>query len=297
MVYRRLVRGFTRIELLAVVGIAVLIVVLVLATVLPRRSHVNHGGRYLRDSLQVRGIVQAMAIWAGNNQNRYPLPSTLDLDDATVAETGPAKDTTANILSLMVFNGSVPVEILISPAEANGNIQQCTTYEFSAPKASRVPAKALWDPGLSADFTGRSIGNTSYAHLLPSGPRLVKWSDTFNQTEAVLGNRGPQIASVSKNADGTVKAAVVDPQSNTFLIHGGRTTWEGNVGFNDSHVDFTVNLTPEATSGLTYRDASGKPWPDVFFYDEPDDVAGANAFLGIFIRAGSQPADFSAIWD
>ncbi len=238
-----------------------------------------------------------MAIWAGNNKGRYPLPSEIDLESATVVEDGGAKDTTANILSLMIFNGSVPTEFLVSPQEANPNIQQYSAYEFDSPKSARVPAKALWDPAFPVDFTGGRVGGSSYAHLLPSGPRLKEWTDSFNQNFPVLANRGPQVSSVHRNQNGAVKVTVANPKSNTFLIHGGPATWEGNVGFNDTHVDFETALDRAGLPGLTYRDSTGKAWPDLFFYDEPDDSTGANAFLGIFIKAGPRPADFSAIWD
>ncbi len=296
MLCHRHARGFALSELIVVLLVVGVLSAVVVALLVPACIMARRASRQVKDSSQVRGITQAMAIWAGNTKGSYPLPSAIDIENATVAAVGPGKDTTANILSVMVFNGSVTTEILVSPYEPSGNIRQCTTYEFTTPKVARVPTKAAWDPALSADFTGGSTGNVSYAHLLPSGPRLSRWTVGSDTTEAVFGNRGPQIASVVKNSDGTVKASVVDSQSNTFLINGGPTTWEGNICCNDGHVDFTTSLR-EPAAGFVYRDASGKVWADVFFYDEPDDATGDNAFLGIFTKAGPTPADFGAIWD
>ncbi|MBY0262375.1 MAG: hypothetical protein K2Q20_08525, partial [Phycisphaerales bacterium] len=42
----------------------------------------------LKDSTQVRGVVQSLMVWASNNNGRYPIPSELDLEGRTVAEPG-----------------------------------------------------------------------------------------------------------------------------------------------------------------------------------------------------------------
>lgn len=100
-----------------------------------------------------------------------------------------------------------------------------------------------------------------------------------------------QHASVTKHKDGTVTPNWAIPNSNTLLIHGTKNKWEGQV---DNHVDFGLQ---EWVEGGTYTDAAGKKWTDLLFYDEPDDAAGTNAFLGIFIKAGPERKDFKAIWD
>src|SRR5205814_4334434 len=105
-----------------------------------------------KDQTQARGIVQGMVVWAQNNKDVYPLPSALDAQNATVAEQGQAKDTTGNIMSLMVFNGALSTEILVSPAEKNPNVVNKQDYEFDQPKKAAKPALALWDPTLSAEL-------------------------------------------------------------------------------------------------------------------------------------------------
>jgi hypothetical protein len=90
----------------------------------------------------------------------------------------------------------------------------------------------------------------------PFGKRRSKWSNTFSATEAVLGNRGPQYKltgdgntgswTLAESADGNV---AIGKSSNTLLIHGGRQTWEGNIGYNDNHVNFETKPDPD---GLTY---------------------------------------------
>src|SRR4029077_3022728 len=118
--------------------------------------------------------------------------------DQTVGDSGHTKDTTANILSLLVFNGGVSPEMLINPAESNTDqIQRADDYNYTAPRSAVSAANALWDPafrGTPEDpirFWGKAVagtvdkkpGNQSYAHLIPTGNRLKMWSDTYNSTE------------------------------------------------------------------------------------------------------------------
>jgi hypothetical protein len=284
-------RGFTVIDLIVVVfSIGLLGAVVVLITA-PAMAPRGCGSRQLRDSMQVRGIHQAMVVWAHNNKDQYPLPSLIDVENATVAEEGAAKDTTANILSMLVYNGSIGNEMLFSPAEASGSISLCETYEFEQPKGAVDPAKAQWDPKLRADFTSGEGGHVSYAHLLPSGERLKKWGNSFNADDAILGNRGPQVYSVTYDKRG-LASPVLDQNSTTHLIHGSRVKWEGNIAFNDNHVEF-VN-EPKAGTFVT---GAGAKREDLLFYDEPDDASARNHVLSIFIKAGPALSDFKPIWD
>jgi type II secretory pathway pseudopilin PulG len=289
--------GFTLAELLAVVIVVVVFAAVFIVPNAGRRT--GCGNRQSRDSTQVRGLHHGLVTWAQSNKDQYPLPSAVDVNNVTVADIGGAKDHTANILSMLVYNGTISTELLISPAEASGTIRLKDDYEFETPKAAVDPAKALWDPSLSADFT--RVGNISYAHMLPSGPRLSAWGNSGGATagvgvlsegRAVLGNRGPEIASVKQNPDGTAIPTVANPKSTTLMIHGSRSKWEGNVAFEDNHVEFMTSL-----KGGTYLDAKGVKREDILFYDEPDDAAGMNNFLGIFTKAGGTPGQFRAIWD
>lgn len=279
-------RAFTLVELLIILVVLAVIAAVIVVTQMPR-------GSAMRDATQVRGILQGMVIWAGNNQDRYPLPSLVDVNNATVAEQGAFKDTTANIYSMLIWTGALPVDLCVSPSEVNRNIAVMEGYEFKDPRRAVKPAEALWDPAFSADFTA-GPSHFSYAHRPPAGPRLKEWANTFNPLMPVIGNRGPQIASATKGKPPKVSYTLARPGSNTLLIHGSRNKWEGSIGYNDNHVNFET-----ATNGTTaeYADAAGVKWSDNLFYDEPDDPTGANAFLGVFIKAGPAPSDFVSIWD
>jgi hypothetical protein len=275
--------------------------------------------RQLKCSTQVRGIVQSMVVWASNDKSMYPLPSDLDTGDQTVADVGRAKDTTANIFSLLIWNGHILPEICICPDEQNKSIKNYRKYEYAAPAKAVKPPNALWDPAFGADFIAAK-GNVSYAHLQPSGDfvptgkkdangkpileptgRMKMWSDTYAANEALISDRGPEIESVTFDRPEDPAGAKVKTKlaaSSTLKIHGGPDSWEGNVGYNDGHVDFVTTLGPTPQPTLrTYRDKDDKPRWDSIFFDEPDDAKSENTYMGIFVKAGKTPKDFKGIWD
>jgi len=261
-------RGLTLIEVLVV------ILFVAIGIYLPTLQHSNHGAGYraLKDSTQFRGISQAMVLFADENDGMFPLPSIVDGDSTTVPGPTEAKDTTANMFSALIMTGLVTPEMLISPSEVNGNIEECENYEFDEPSAAADPPNARWDPAFRADFT-TGIGNVSYAHLMPSEDRMSLWRTDAPATTPIVGNRGPRVE--KKGGE-----LVADAESNTFLIHGGRKSWEGNIVFADGHADFLKSMT--------------LPDGDHLFFDEE---APGNANLGIFVEAGKTRDQFKAIWD
>jgi hypothetical protein len=273
-------------------GIVIAVITLVVVVLLLAIDDGNHrgGARRLKDSTQLRGIQQAVAVWAQSNADEFPLPSRADKANDTVSEQGREKDTTANIFSLLVFNGSISPELLSSPLENNRAIRVFETYEYDRPKAAVDPIRALWDPALSADFTSAGGGHISYALALPNDARLQAWtgvgSKAVDPTLPVISNRGPLTV---RGSDGGLES---DRKSNTLRFFGSSKLWRGNAAFNDNHVDFLT--TPVVTADQTTGGASR---PDHLFFDEPEDAKGTNAFLGIFIKAGPVPRDFKSIWD
>jgi len=274
---------------------------LLIGILLPALGKARATARQVKDSSQVRGVLQGFVVWAQNNNEDYPRPDRLDKANNTISDPGAGSEAKKilprHVLSVMVFNGFVPVDLLISPAEADGNQTPYTAYEFNSPKGAAGSDKtlALWDPDFKAYWTDADkggttatqsgttaiAGGTSYAFVPPFGKRAVRWSNTFNATEVVIGNRGPVYQAVGSGETTTWKlitdSAATDGKtplgegSQTLLIHGGRTTWEGNVGYNDNHVDFATKAEPD---GLTYTftklGAGVKTQPDNVFVNEKD---------------------------
>lgn len=292
-------RAFSRVDALVLVVLLLIGAGLLLPAMTPRRCRST---RQLKDSTQIRGIMQSYIVWAGSNNDRYPLPSAYDLADRTVGERGVEKNTTANTLSMLIFNSAISPELCISPAEVSQHVQQSEGYEYSSPKAAALPSEGLWDPAFRAtpmdpervlgvgvpNINGAKLrpSNQSYAFALPIGKRLNAWTITYSETAPILGNRGPTYAKddfAPRPTDRRWKLVEgeLGAESQTLHIHGGRTTWEGNIAFADGHVSFETKPDPDR---VTYRGThSGKPVPDNLFVNESDEHDGDLA-PGTFAR-------------
>lgn len=282
-------RAFSRVDALVIIVVVVVAAFMLIPTQ-PRRPRI---ARQLKDSIHIRAIMQSLIIWGENNNNRFPLPSDYDLNDQTVVDRGVRKNTTANTLSMLIFNSAIFPELCVSPAEVSEYVDQQRDYAFSAPPTAAMPSEALWDPSFRAtpmdpvrvlgvgvpspDNATPRPSNQSYAFTLPIGKRMDLWQNTFSASTPILGNRGPTYAkddSAPRPPDGrwTLLEGELGTQSRTLRIHGGRNTWEGHIAYADGHVTFQSTPTPPE---VTYRDAkSAKPVGDNLFVNESGEYEG-----------------------
>lgn len=289
-------RGFTIIECAALLASCAVGAALVgVAQPRVRAAAINS-----KDLAQMRGNHQAMIIFAGHNKDRYPLPSQLDLQGKTVdvgqaedPSLAPLADSTRNIFSILIYQGFVPLEALISPAEVSEHIALFKDYQFDEPRAARDPIRAIWDPGFRATPKDAGVvsdragmpGGFSYAHAIPLGGRAAAWGSTFDSTHAVISNRGP-----SYILDGAADTGVwrlvddggaLDPTfstpmgaaSTTLLIHGPADAWNGGVVMGDNAAHWHAEPDPTALLFTFGGVAPAGPFqrPDNLFVREHDD--------------------------
>ncbi len=275
-------RAITLIDLLVILFVLVILI----GVLMPALGCTRCGSRQLKDSTQVRGIVQALIVWSSSGNGSYPLPSQLDASNATIDGLASTKDTTGNILSVLIMTGNISPELCVSPAESNPAIRLLNNYEYATPHLAANPQNALWDPTFRgtpddaptiANIAAAGIGHQSYAHVIPFGKRRALWIDTFNSTEAIFANRGPTYAAsdaAPSSSKWSLLPGLTGTASNTLLIHGGRNTWEGNVGYNDNHVNFETSPAPSA---LTFKSRTSRGValaPDNLFVNEIDEDEG-----------------------
>jgi len=291
-------------------GVCVLCIIPV-AIVLPLLARFRATVRQQRDATQVRGMHNGMAIWAMNNNDAYPIPSQIDAKHSTIAA-GQPKDLPRHVVSVLIFEGFFSADICVSPAEINPLISIHESFDYSRPQAAANPAKARWDPAFAAtphdtDTNSLAIGRggLSYAILPFVGERRKLWTSTSAATTAIIGNRGPAYDAdgdgphfrwkLHKDTGGSQGGNVeVGVSSNTLRIHGGRTTWEGNVVYNDNHVNFETSPAP-ATALFPFA-GFRSPLPDNLFVDENDTTRAKDSTTGLSGPALGNTNNLLRVW-
>ncbi len=305
-------RGFTLIELLVVIAI----IALLIGILLPALGRARQNAKQIKCAAQVREAHKGMVMWAQQNNDWYPLASKIGRDGKTITVPTDATemDATATSYSIMVYNSLVTPDVLYSPAESSGLIAADHNYQYTEPEGAVDVDRARWDPSFNGTPNDDAIlhaggsdpnydggtGNASYAHLALAGlGRRSEWKNSLSSNYAAMGNRGPEHEQGHWNTQtrlidsvDLVSGATGD-DSLTLLIHGSKNAWEGNIAYNDNHVNFETTSAPDGMLYTVTTSGQQLTYGDSFFIDEGDagmldgaeeDTRDSNCYLGLFTK-------------
>lgn len=227
-------RGFTLLEVLVV--IFVLLVIFAMIAPLTAGCRARESANRMVCAANIRGIYVAMATYAKENADWFPVAGASDPDkpavgfvrglrgpDGRLNDQGLVNNITASLWKL-IRNGSVGAKGFICPSSGNKMGMQLG--------ADGGAMLLLWP----LDFAGAE--NLSYSPInMYHESAKAKWRSKAASEDVVLGDNnnadGPGVHELSKGAD----AAVVAKLENSANHYG-----EGqSFGFADGHVQFSYN--------------------------------------------------------
>jgi prepilin-type N-terminal cleavage/methylation domain-containing protein len=270
--------GFTLVELLVVMAI----IALLLGLLLPALAKARATARQVKDGTQVTQIHKAWLIWCRDFNGIFPTPGLINrvgLIPGKGAEDF-VHNSHANLYSACIMANYFSPQLCISPAEVSANVANCADFNFN--KYS-IANDIYWDNVFKTDLTGRC--NTSYGTLTIADTRKTKeWRESLNSKFAVVGNRGVKDSNYAPTSP-----------SKTWEIHGEKGSWEGNICYNDNHIAFERNFSPENTVKLG-------PNLDVDDNMFTEETTGNNNKGDIFLTmvkdvTGGNPYTFNVTWD
>lgn len=294
--------AFTLVEGCIVIAVVAILAVVVWIALVRLRQEVVRD----YDGMQIRSIHQAMVTWAGQSQDRYPRPSSVDWGDTIPGIQSNTDETKHNryrkdlprwVMSMLIYNGSFGPQSLIGMTEVNSVFKADERFEYSKPTAVEYSKRdqAILDPAFACypDEPGGDVpiargdgkapqASCSYAFMTYVGGRENQWASTFDASQGVVANRGPWYA---LGADGKWTLDAADKRgsrntpatkSNTLKLYGRGNRWQGNVARNDNSVTFEISPDPESiaikfSGGFT----SGIPKYDNLFANEDEDSDGS----------------------
>ncbi|MFA9478628.1 type II secretion system protein [Phycisphaerales bacterium AB-hyl4] len=238
-------KGFTLIELLVVISI----IALLIGILLPALGAARATARRMQSNTQIRGIHQAMVMFAQSNRSNFPGLSgqTGILDTGNGVTTGDFRanedgDHPATRFAILLNGNFFTPEYIISPSDTGKD-------------------------EADGDDTDNNVGIDNYSYAMldirdgESPQRSREWSETLN-TEAVA---------VSDRAKG-------GPGNDIYSVHtrDGSGDWRGGVARNDNSVSFETTHVLRTRFGSGPLNADNDGGTDNIF-EEDDDVDGGTA--------------------
>ena len=263
---KRQYSGFTLIELMVVISVLIIL----MSILIPSISSAFATARSRQDTVQQRGIYQAMTSYATSNDGKFPLPSTI-VDEKFP---DPTLNTTSALMSWLIMQRFIDYTTTVSPVETNPNIRAIevadgindSTFPYNYDIYDGV--QYYWDPDFNADFT-QDTAHSSYAHQALVGQRLrLKWRTGTSATNVVLCNRGPELSMSTSSLD------VVNPNTYTYGFHGSANQWQGAAVMGDGTTRMLNSVMPD---DITYAPLDGSLLrSDILFETEFGDVDLSN---------------------
>ena len=259
-------RAFTLVELLVVVAIIALLVGLLL----PALAKAQQTAKTVKDSNQIKQIHTAMVSRANETKGgKLPTPGLINrrasgaLQLPGEGEEDFAKNRSQFLYSACVAQNLFNTDILVGPTEVNQAVQVYANYNYAAYNPA---ADTYWDgdvtgstvptpqtTGLRAKIdavagsaNAADVCHTSYAHLILVGLRKQQhWRNNLDSARPHMATRG------CRNGTASGDEYTFSP---TLRLHGPQKSWEGNVCFGDTHMEFVETFRPE---GCIYECGTG----------------------------------------